>query len=128
MNIKKLTQHFSVSEQIKYSDIDDIAAMGFKTIINNRPDREVLFQPRTKTLDRHAANAGLKYFYLPVISGNITQKNIDDFRAMLTDAEGPVLAFCRTGTRSANLWAKVNPDDLADADISAIGAQAGYAL
>ena len=128
MNIKQLTENISVSAQIKHRDMAGIAKLGFKTVINNRPDREVPFQPRTKTLAARAKDAGITYLYLPVISGNMTQKNVDDFAALLTKAQGPVLAFCRTGTRSANLWAQANPEDLTRSDITHIGAQAGYAL
>ena len=128
MDIKRLTPDISVCGQIKHRDVAAIAERGFKTIINNRPDREVLFQPRTKTLAAYAHKAGIAYLYLPVISGNMTQKDIDDFAALLSKAKGPVLAFCRTGTRSANLWAKVNPDSLTPDEISQIGLQAGYTL
>lgn len=128
MNIKKMTENLSVSGQISHRDISKIAAMGFKTIINNRPDREVPFQPRAKTLSARAEKAGLRYFYVPVISGQLTQKNVEDFAAIVAQAERPTLAFCRTGTRSAHLWARANPDDLSTAEISEIGAQAGYTL
>ena len=128
MNIKELTENISVSAQIKHSDIADLAKLGFKTVINNRPDREVPFQPRTKTLAARAKKVGITYLHLPVKSGNITQENVDDFAAILSKVQGPVLAFCRTGTRTANLWAKVNPEGLSSSEITHISAQAGYAL
>lgn len=106
----------------------DLAKLGFKTVINNRPDREVPFQPRSKTLAARAKKAKITYLYLPVISGGITQKDVDDFAALLAKSQGPVFAFCRTGTRSANLWARANPDSLSSDDITNIGAQAGYVL
>ena len=128
MNIKELTENMSVSAQIKHSDLADLAKLGFKTVINNRPDREVPFQPRSKTLAARAKKAKITYLYLPVISGGITQKDVDDFAALLAKSQGPVFAFCRTGTRSANLWARANPDSLSSDDITNIGAQAGYVL
>jgi sulfide:quinone oxidoreductase len=128
MNIKQLTQNISVSGQIKHSDMMSLAKLGFKTVINNRPDREIPFQPRSKTLAARAKRAGISYLYLPVISGGITQKNVDDFAVLLAKAQGPVFAFCRTGTRSANLWAMANPDHLPSDDITDIGAKAGYTL
>jgi len=128
MDIKPLTPALSVSGQIKHRDIAKIGKLGFRTIINNRPDREIPFQPRTKTLAAHAEKAGIHYIYLPVISGGLTQENIDEFAQLLEGAKGPVLAFCRTGTRSANLWAGANPEGLTSAEIARIGAAAGYAL
>ncbi|WP_371397394.1 TIGR01244 family sulfur transferase [Fretibacter rubidus] len=128
MNIKRLTESLSVSEQISHRDMSKIAEMGFKTIINNRPDREVPFQPRSKTLAAHAKNAGIAYLDLPVISGQMTPKNVEDFTTIYAQAHRPILAFCRTGTRSANLWARANPDALSPEEISRIGQQAGYTL
>ena len=128
MDIKTLTPALSVSDQIKHREIAKIAELGFKTIINNRPDREIPFQPRTKTLAAHAEKVGIHYIYLPVISGRLTQENINEFAQLLECAKGPVLAFCRTGTRSANLWARANPDKLSANEITRIGAAAGYAL
>lgn len=128
MDIKPLSNTLSVSGQIRPRDMAEIAKLGFKTVINNRPDREVPFQPRHKTLAARAEQAGLQYYYLPVISGEMTQKNVDDFAEVLKRADGPVFAFCRTGTRSSNLWARANPDDLSGAEITSIGARHGYAL
>jgi len=120
---------FELPDKTRMFLCHDYKAAGRDTFIwENRPDREVPFQPRTKTLATRADKAGITYYHLPVISGNMTQKNVDDFAALLTKAQGPVLAFCRTGTRSANLWAQANPEDLTPSDITHIGAQAGYAL
>lgn len=128
MEIKPLTNLLSVCGQITHGDVSKIAELGFKTIINNRPDREAPRQPRTKTLAVRAEQAGIRYIYLPVISGQLTQKNVDEFASLLTNVQGPVLAFCRTGTRSANLWAGANPDKLSADEVTQIGAAAGYAL
>lgn len=128
MDIQKLTAAISVCGQIKHRDIATIAKLGFKTIINNRPDHEAPYQPRSKTLAARAKDAGLTYLYLPVISGKITQKDIEDFTILLTKARGPILAFCRSGTRSATLWSKVNPDNLSPDEMTHIGLQAGYEL
>ena len=128
MHIKRLTEALSVSEQISHRDMSKIVEMGFKTIINNRPDREVPFQPRAKTLAAYAKKAGIEYLDLPVISGQISPKNVEDFAALYTQLKHPILAFCRTGTRSANLWARANPDAFSSEEISRIGQQAGYTL
>ena len=128
MDIKLLTQDISVSPQIKPSDMEKIKAQGFKTLINNRPDREVRLQPSTKTLKARAQKAGLNYYHLPVISGRMSQDNIDQFAELLAKVDGPVLAFCRTGTRCVNLWARANPHGLSPHAISDIGAQAGYVI
>ena len=55
---------------------------------------------------RSAAEAnGLTWHFLPVVAGQITEQDINDFSALMSQIKGPVLAFCRTGTRSSTLWA-----------------------
>lgn len=128
MNIKPLHESLSVSEQIKLADLKLIAAEGITTIINNRPDGEAKGQPRSETLAKRATELGLSYHYIPVISGGMTDANVNDFASVIKKSEGPVLAFCRTGTRSTTLWAKSQIGLLsADAIIKQASA-AGYDL
>jgi len=82
-----------------------IAAHGFHTVINNRPDGEGgAEQPTSQAMAQAAQAAGLAYHYLPVISGQITPQQVAEFAALVKAAPGPVLAFCRSGARSTNLW------------------------
>ena len=81
-----------------------IAAHGFTTVINNRPDGEGGPAQPTSAQMAAAAAAGLSYHYLPVISGQITPEQTQQFAALMKAATGPVLAFCRSGARSTNIW------------------------
>jgi uncharacterized protein (TIGR01244 family) len=103
-----LTQHtnqFSTSPQLTVEQIAEAAALGFKTIINNRPDGEAgAEQPLSSDLAREAAKHGISYHHIPVISGQMTQDNVIAMKQLLAQAQAPVLAFCRSGTRSTNLW------------------------
>lgn len=128
MEIKELHGTLSVSEQIKLADLKDIAAFGIKTIINNRPDGEAPRQPRSETLSKRAKGLGLEYHYIPVISGGMTDKNVADFAAVLKKSAGPVLAFCRTGTRSTTLWAKSQTGKMSANSIIKDASNAGYDL
>ncbi len=104
-SIKQLTPFLSVIGQIQPADMAVIAAKGFQTVINNRPDDEAEDQPSNAEMAAAAQASGLQYHYLPVISGQVTEQNVTDFAQLLAEVKGPVLAFCRTGTRCSCLWA-----------------------
>jgi uncharacterized protein (TIGR01244 family) len=105
ISISQHTEHFATAPQISPQDMAAIAALGFHTIINNRPDGEGgTEQPTSDTMALAARAAGLAYHYLPVISGQITSEQVAQFAALMEGAPGPVLAFCRSGARSTNIW------------------------
>ncbi len=128
METKALTEDLSVAEQIKLSDLKALAKAGFKTVINNRPDGETVRQPHSDTLAKRAAELGLDYRYIPVSPSGLTDKNQTDFKKALATLPGPVLAFCRTGTRSTTLWAHVVAGEVPTTEIISIAAKAGYDL
>lgn len=105
MDIKRISPFLSVSPQIKVTDFTRIAALGFKTVINNRPDGEVEGQPLNADLADEAKKNGLVYIFQPVSSKMVTDGDAANFAAELERVRGPVLAFCRTGTRCTILWA-----------------------
>jgi sulfide:quinone oxidoreductase len=103
-----ITQHtdfFATSPQISPSDMQELVALGFRTVINNRPDGEDGYaQPSSQEMAQSAQMVGMIYRYLPVVSGQITSEQVTDFADMLTFLPGPVLAFCRSGMRSMTIW------------------------
>jgi len=105
MTPKKLTDDLSVTAQILPSDIAQLAAMGFKSIIDNRPDGEGPDQPSFPEIEREAKANGLAARYLPVQAGKVSDGDAAKFGAALAQLPKPVLAYCRTGTRSTTLWA-----------------------
>ncbi len=105
MDLKKISPSLSVSAQIFPAQLESIAAEGFKTLINNRPDKEVDEQPLTAELAAEAARHGMVLVDHPVIPGLLTADDVAGFAEILKTAQGPVLAFCRTGSRSTTLWA-----------------------
>ncbi|MDY0069471.1 MAG: TIGR01244 family sulfur transferase [Porticoccaceae bacterium] len=126
--IKQLTPALSVSGQLMPEDMGALAAQGFQAVINNRPDREGDGQPDSAAMEAAARAAGLDYHYLPVISGQISDGDVEAFRALLDQVEGPVLAFCRTGTRCTNLWAMAEAHQLDPDSVMATARRAGYDL
>ncbi len=136
MQFRQLSKDLSVSTQIAVADIAALAAQGFRSVINNRPDGEEPGQPSNATLAAAASRAGLDYRHIPVVPGQLQQAQVTAFAAALADMPGPVLAFCRTGTRSSTLWAlqaKGSADTILETarvagyDLSALRPRLGHA-
>jgi len=105
MDIKTISPYLSVSAQIQAADIATIAKQGFKAIINNRPDKESDDQPLSSELADEARQHNIAYFEMPVVAGKLCEADVKAFTDAMVEIRGPVLAFCRTGTRSTTLWA-----------------------
>jgi sulfide:quinone oxidoreductase len=105
IQITKLSDDFSTTPQISAEDIAEIAQLGFKTIINNRPDNEGgAEQPTSAQLKVAAEKLGLTYVYIPVIPNNIQPEQVGAFNAAYSLAAKPVLGFCRTGNRANSIF------------------------
>lgn len=104
MQIKPLTSSFSVSPQISLDDLSVIAELGYKSVINNRPDGEISGQLGNQIIQQKCVELGLEYQYLPVVPGKITTRDCQNLSQHLSRMPKPILAFCRTGTRSCLLW------------------------
>jgi len=105
LTISAHTDRFATAPQIAPEDMAAIAAHGFSTVVNNRPDGEGgPDQPSSQAMAQAAHVAGLAYHYLPVISGQITPEQVASFAAIVAASTGPVLAFCRSGARSTTIW------------------------
>ncbi|HET9640769.1 MAG TPA: TIGR01244 family sulfur transferase [Allosphingosinicella sp.] len=117
---------FVFTRQLTVADIDEAAAQGIRLIVNNRPDGEEPGQPSSAEIEAAARAAGLDYRHIPVAGGFATGQ----IEAMAEALEqGPVLAFCRSGTRSTFLWALARTRRGAPADeCVAAAAAAGYDL
>ena len=102
MNVSELDR-VSLAPQIQVNDLVLIKNKGFETIINNRPDNEVPNQPSDNEISVRAKEQGLSYFYIPISPSGISAENIEQTIMALEQTEGPVLAFCRSGTRSGIL-------------------------
>lgn len=104
MSITEITPDYSVSPQISPGDLAGIKALGFRSIMCNRPDGESAGQPAESAVRAEAERLGLAFAYVPVVSGRIDTGNVADFRAALAQLPKPVLAYCRSGARCQNLW------------------------
>lgn len=103
-DIRRIDDRISVAPQIGEDDFAEIAARGFTTVINNRPDGEEPGQLPAARAAELARAAGLGYVHIPVTTQGLGPADVQAFADALAAAPGPVLAHCRSGTRSAILW------------------------
>jgi uncharacterized protein (TIGR01244 family) len=94
-----------VAGQILPEDVTRAAGLGIALIINNRPDFEEEDQPEAALIEAATRAAGLDYVAIPVGPEGMDANHFGAMAQALAQAEGPVLAFCRSGTRSSMLWA-----------------------
>ena len=126
---RRLDDNISVSPQIGPAQVADAAAAGVTMIINNRPDGEDHGQPTGAEIEAAAAAAGLAYRAIPVTQAGFSGPQLDAMNEALEAAGGPVLAYCRSGTRSTNLWALARARAGESPNIlTAKAADAGYDL
>lgn len=126
MDLKKISEALSVSGQIQPDDVAKLARHGFGAIICNRPDGEAADQPTHEEMEKAAQKAGLAFLYLPVTPGIVTDDTAAAFKKALTELPGPVLGYCRTGTRTTTLWSLAMASDKSVVDILAATKAAGY--
>ena len=121
MDIRPITPDFAASPQISVADVATAAAQGYRTLICNRPDGEEPGQPDWAAIEAAAKAAGMETFFLPVSNAvGLTMETVEGFEAALASAPKPVLAYCRSGTRSTMAWgvasaSTTDPDTLVEA-------------
>jgi uncharacterized protein (TIGR01244 family) len=126
---KHVTDDLSVAPQITVSDVAEAARQGFTTIINNRPDGEEPGQPTSAQIEAAAREAGLAYVHIPV-RGGPGPEQVEAVREVVDAADGPVLAFCRSGTRSIVTWSigQASSGARDRGELVSLGREAGYDL
>ena len=128
MMLNKIIEDYVVSDQITEEDIEQLKEAGFKTIFCNRPDNEEQNQVTVKSIQDKAIESGLDFIHQPVIGGQISQNDIDQFSDYYDAAEKPIFAYCRTGTRSSMLWALSESGKRSIDEILQLTSAAGYNL
>lgn len=126
MDIRKLTDRLSVSPQILVEDVAKIKAAGFKTIVNNRPDGEEVSQPLNADIKTAVEDAGLAFHFIPVTSAPFDPKFLVEIQRILDNGPGPILFYCRTGTRCTNLWAISQKGKVPGSQLIETALDAGY--
>lgn len=128
-SIRPVTADFSVSPQIALSDLTVAAGQGVKRVICNRPDDEDAGQINSTEARAATEALGMSYVHIPV-RGGPTPDQVEEMRTAISDAGGPVLAYCRSGTRSIVTWAiaQMVSGEREASELIALGTGAGYDL
>ena len=126
MELKRINDRVSVAPQIRPEDVAAIKAAGFTTIVNNRPDGEAPDQPTGAEIRAAAEAAGLAYHEIPLGRQGVSPDMVEQTKQVLEGSAGPVLCFCRSGTRSTTLWALSQAGSMPASEIIAAAGQAGY--
>lgn len=126
MELHQITPDITVSPQIAPEDVAEAARLGFRTLICNRPDEETAPGYDSAAMAEAAQAAGLAFHYLPYYPGELTARLADAFTEAFAEAEKPVLAYCRSGTRSSHLWALAEAPYRPVAETVALAGAAGY--
>ena len=104
-SLAAIDDRVAIAGQLNADDMKDIAAAGYVAVVNNRPDGEAMFgQPRTAQLKAAAEAAGLVFLDLPFSGPRATPEQVRAFADLLAERPGKVVAYCKSGMRSALLW------------------------
>lgn len=128
MDIRPLTPGYAVSPQIEPSELQAIKAAGYTTVIDNRPDHEIPDELHAELMRAAAEAEGLSFIINPVIGGQITMENVTAQQQAISQAAGPVLAYCASGNRSSIVWALSQLGSLPIDELISIPAKFGYQL
>jgi sulfide:quinone oxidoreductase len=123
----QLEDGLAVAPQLVAPDFAGLAQMGFRTVVNNRPDGEVAGQLPSAEAEQAARAAGLGYHYLPVANARVTDADVvHAFTVLIQTVPRPLLAYCRSGTRCTLLWAQARAKVLGCETTLGIGRGAGF--
>jgi uncharacterized protein (TIGR01244 family) len=127
VSFRKLTDTVHAAPQITVDDVAEAARQGMTLIINNRPEDESDDQTPGTEIEAAARTAGLDYIAIPITHSGFSEPQVLAMAEALEGAEGPVLAYCRSGTRSTLLWALAEASQGGDPDsLTNMAAKAGY--
>lgn len=128
MKPAELADGLYASPQLSPSDVEEASRLGYRSIIVNRPDGEEVGQPTIASMEQAATDAGLGFAAIPIAPGQATEHDVGLFEQALDALPKPILAYCRTGTRAATLWALSQSRGSDPDDVIATAAAAGYDL
>ena len=128
MDLRKVDENFAVAPQVQAADMQAIADAGYRVVMCNRPDAEEPGQPPLADIRAAAEAAGLEFHHVPVSGGAFPPDALAEFARIRSEAGGPVLAYCRSGTRSITMDTIANPAGLSVAERMERAEAAGYDL
>lgn len=106
MGIEKIADYLYISRQLTERTAKLAAQYDVKTVICNRPDGEEANQPDFETVKKWLHAAGIEnVVYMPTTVDKIDDAQLKEFQETISQSPAPIVAYCRTGTRSALMWA-----------------------
>ncbi len=128
MSMINISGDFNVSPQISAEDVPALKAAGVTLVICNRPDAEVPASHQADAIRDAVTAEGMRFVYLPIVPQGVTMDTVDEMGKLIEATDGPVLAYCRSGTRSTTAWALSQAGRIDTADILRQAGDAGYQL
>ena len=128
MEIRVIADDYAVSPQIAPEDVPGIVAAGYTTVICNRPDEEVPVELQSGALRAAVEAAGLSFVLHPITHPTINAETVGRQMEIVAASDGPVFAYCASGTRCSILWSLGQVGRMSADDIRAATAKAGYNL
>ncbi len=128
MDLRPITETYSVSPQMEPTDMAALAEMGVTTVICNRPDGENPGPLQAAAMQEAAEAAGLHFVFNPITGGAMTLQNVEEQAEAMAAADGAVVAYCASGNRSSIVWALGQAGNLSTDEILAATQAAGYDL
>jgi uncharacterized protein (TIGR01244 family) len=108
MDIRQIDEEYSVSGQISVEDLDEIKAMGFKSLVCHRPDQESPDQTPFSVIEARARELGLDIAHVPVGPMGVTEEAVQGMVDALDEFPRPMLGYCRSGARSTAIYQKTH--------------------
>ncbi len=128
-DFRTLSDTFLASPQVTAGDLEEAADLGVGLVVNNRPDGESPDQPAGAEIERAARAAGMDYLAIPIDQSGFSREQFETLAEALEGADGKVLGYCRSGTRSTLLWALARASRGADpSELARAASAAGYDL
>lgn len=128
MDIREITPRYHVSPQIALEDAQALADAGFRLVICNRPDQEITPDIHADRMREAVEAAGLRFEVLPLTHQTMTPENVARQQELVNGSDGPVLAYCASGTRCTVVWALSQAGQQPTDEILATASKAGYQL
>lgn len=129
VKILQLEADIATAPQLVEADFADIAARGFRTVVNIRPDGEAPGQLPNAEAKRTAERHGLTFRHLPVMSVNVTDDDVvDGFARLMDDLPGPILFYCGSATRCTTLWTQAAAPRIGIDEALTVARKAGHDL
>ena len=100
----RITEDYTASAQITVDNVEAIAESGFHAVVCNRPDHEDPGQPTAAEIAAACEQHGLAFHHVPIVGPGLAVEAVEAMRDIMSSTDGPVFAYCRSGTRSAFVW------------------------